>query len=86
MTEKLRIGIAGYGVVGKRRRQYIDLHPSLKTVVICDRIFEGNGILEDGVHYYSQYKEMLSENLDALFVCLSNDVAADVTIAGLENV
>ena len=30
--EILNVGIAGYGVVGKRRRHYIDQHPRLKTI------------------------------------------------------
>jgi len=31
--EKLRVGIAGYGVVGKRRRTFIDLNPQLLSVI-----------------------------------------------------
>ena len=85
MKDKLRVGIAGYGVVGKRRRQFIDLHSSLKTVVVCDRVFNGKGTFEDGVRYYSRYIELLREDLDILFVCMTNDIAAEVTIAGLED-
>lgn len=84
MTDKLRVGIAGYGVVGRRRRQFIDLHPSLKTVAVCDRSFDGSGTLPDGVKFMRTYDELLREPLDVLFVCLTNDVAADATIAGLE--
>lgn len=84
MTKKLRLGIAGYGVVGKRRRQFIDIHPSLETVAVCDRYFEDEGVLPDGVRYYRSYDRLLTEELDALFVCLTNDVAADAVIAGLE--
>jgi predicted dehydrogenase len=85
MSEKLRVGIAGYGVVGKRRRQFIDLHPSMKTVAVCDRTFEGRGTLPDGTRYVRTYEELLREPLDVLFVCLTNDVAADATMAGLEH-
>ena len=53
MTNKLKVGIAGYGVVGKRRRIFIDQHPMLETVVVCDRIFSDEGIFDDGVRYYS---------------------------------
>ena len=35
MSDHLRVGIAGYGVVGKRRRQVIDAHPALETVAVC---------------------------------------------------
>ena len=82
--DKLRVGIAGYGVVGKRRRYYIDLHPCLQTVAVCDRVFAGEGVLEDGVRYYAHYSRLLTEDLDVLFVCLPNCLAPEVTIAGLE--
>lgn len=84
MTGKLKVGIAGYGIVGKRRRRFIDLHPQLKTVAVCDRVFPDDGSFEDGVHYYNNYQKLLGENLDLLFVCMTNDIAPEVTIAGLE--
>lgn len=84
MPDKLRVGIAGYGVVGKRRRHFIDRHPALKTVAVCDRIFPADGQLEDGLRCYTSHEGLLAaEDLDLLFVCLTNDVAAEVTIAGL---
>lgn len=85
MTGKLRIGIAGYGVVGKRRRKFIDLRDDMTTVAVCDRTFDGKGRLPDGTPYYTNYRDLLeSEELDALFVCLTNDVAPEATVAGLE--
>ena len=79
-----RVGIAGYGVVGKRRRHFIDAHSSLQTVAVCDRTFIKDGTLENGVRHYTHYKDLLDNELDILFVCLTNDIAAEVTIAGLE--
>jgi len=81
---KLKVGIAGYGVVGKRRRESIDQHPALKTVAVCDRVFPNDGNFSDGVHYYTSYNRLLLEKLDILFVCMTNDIAPEVTIAGLE--
>lgn len=81
----VRIGIAGYGIVGKRRRHFIDLHPGLELVAVCDQHFSGRGRLGDGVRYASNYKDLLEEPLDALFVCLPNYLAAEATIAGLEH-
>jgi predicted dehydrogenase len=81
--KKLRVGISGYGVVGKRRRQCVDDNHHLQVVAVCDRFFEHQGVMEDGVRYYSNYKEMLEEELDILIICMTNDIAAEVTIAGL---
>jgi predicted dehydrogenase len=84
MTSRLRVGIAGYGVVGKRRREFIDAHTALRTVAVCDRTFGGEGKLPDQVAYFADYRRLLEQPLDVLFVCLSNDMAAEATIAGLD--
>ena len=83
-TKQLRVGIAGYGVVGKRRRYYIDQHPHLRTVAVCDQKFTSSGLMPDGVKYRSHYKQLLEEELDVLFVSLPNYLASEVTIAGLK--
>lgn len=83
MTKMLRVGIAGYGVVGNRRRQFIDSNPFLRTVAVCDQRLPGNGMFDDGVRHFSHYQALLETPLDALFVCMSNDMAAEVTMAGL---
>lgn len=84
MTE-LRVGIAGFGVVGKRRKDCIDRHPHLRVVAVCDQTFEGEGVFADGIRYFRDYRRLLTEDLDALIVCMTNDIAAEVTIAGLES-
>jgi predicted dehydrogenase len=80
---KLKVGIAGYGVVGKRRRQCVEAHPDTVLVAICDQHFQGNGTMDDGINYYQDYSSMLNENLDILFVCLTNDIAPKASIDGL---
>lgn len=85
MSERpLRVGIAGYGVVGKRRRLHIDANPHLETVAVSDITFGGSGTLDDGVPYFGAWEEILDSSLDVLVVCLPNDVAPLATIAGLE--
>jgi predicted dehydrogenase len=84
MNGPFRVAIAGYGVVGKRRREFIDADPRLRTVAVCDRTFAADGTLPDGVRCYRSYQDLLSEPLDMLFVCMTNDIASEVTIAGLE--
>lgn len=84
MSRRLRVGIAGYGVVGQRRRQIVDQHPEMVTVAVCDQRLETEGTFPDGVRHYTHYRRLLEEELDVLLVCLTNDVAAEVTIAGLE--
>jgi predicted dehydrogenase len=81
-----RVGIAGYGVVGKKRRVCIDSNSNLKVVAVCDQTFSSSGIMDDGVKYYSEYKQLIkNENLDILFVCMTNDILPEATIFALEN-
>ena len=81
---QLRVGIAGYGVVGKRRRSYIDQHPNLKTVAVCDQHVTTPGALPDGMRAFPDYRQLLEERLDALFISLPNYLAPEVTMAALE--
>ncbi len=83
MTD-LRVGIAGFGVVGKRRKDCVARHSALRVVAVCDQTLEGEGTFSDGVRYYRNYRRLLTEKLDVLIVCLTNDVAAEVTMAGLD--
>lgn len=83
--KKLKVGIAGYGVVGKRRHYFIDTHSDLKLVGVCDKTFDQKKLSdEDGIKKFKNYEDLLNGcSLDILFVCLTNDIAAEVTIAGL---
>src|SRR4026207_1567373 len=83
MTE-LRVGIAGYGVVGKRRKACVARNPRLRVVAVCDRLLEEGSLLPDGVRCHADYRQVLGEELDVLIVCLTNDIAAEVTMAGLQ--
>jgi len=80
----LRVGIAGYGVVGKRRQKFIDSHPRLAVVAMSDITFESEGVDSDGRYRYKNYEGLFEQDLDVLFVSLPNNIAAISTVAGLE--
>ena len=84
MEKQIRVGIAGYGVVGKRRREAIDRRTDMVTVAACDASFPEQQSTVGTLKCFRNYRELLDEPLDALFVCLPNYLAAEVTIAGLE--
>lgn len=84
MSKVYKVGIAGYGVVGQRRRHFIDKLNNFKTVAVCDIKYTNTNVTEEkGAKVFNNYKDLLKEDLDVLFVCLTNDVAAEVTMAGL---
>ena len=80
----LRVGIAGYGVVGSRRHQCLDKNPHTTVVAVADQRF-ATGAAPAGLKAYPDYRSMIaSEELDMVVICLTNDVAADATILALE--
>lgn len=85
MSKGVRVGIAGYGIVGKRRHKCINDTDGIEVVAVCDQNSPTSTSLTAGVKFYSDYQALLKEDLDAIFVCMSNDMTAVVTIATLES-
>ena len=75
MMNKLRVGIAGYGIVGKRRKNCVDLHPNMKMVAICDQYFDDNKTTVYGLNAYQSYSDLLKENLD---IDKGNHISSDM--------
>ena len=71
---KYRVGIAGFGIVGKR-----DLNTSknnfLKLIAVCDSNQDQFKDLND-IKKYTNYNELLNEKIkNIIFICLTNDIA-----------
>ena len=74
----LKIGIAGYGYVGKKRRQILDNISRIKIVAISDKNPKYK-ISSEKIKFFKDYKRLLNENLDILFESLPPKYAADAT-------
>ena len=66
--EILKVGIVGYGVVGKRRRKVIDKNKYMQTVAISDVNFKKDFVAKDGVYVYGDFKKIFEADLNVLFV------------------
>ena len=83
--KKLKVAIAGYVVVGKRRHFIINTHNNLQVTALCEQNFKKNSPEIKGINCYTNYKDLLSqEDLDIIFICLTNNIAAEVTINSLK--
>ncbi len=81
----INVGIIGYGLVGKRRREFIDKNPYLKLISVSDISYTKLETLnEDGILVYKNYNDLLKLDLDAIFVCMPNKMAPIVTIESLK--
>lgn len=83
-TRKLKVGIAGFGVVGKKRKLCADLNPNLEVVAVCDRYFSTSEVNSEGIKVFTNYEDLLGEELDVIFVCLTNEIAPTVVKAALQ--
>ena len=52
---KFKVGIIGYGVVGQRRRLFIDKNSHMKTIAVCDVRFKKDGSMIDGADFNYTY-------------------------------
>lgn len=83
MSSKIRVGIAGYGIVGKRRGECVINNSKMKLVAVCDKNYKNDSEI-NGIKCFQNYNSLLESEIDALFICLTNDVAAEVTIKALK--
>ena len=79
------MGIAGYGVIGKIRHKFCDLHQGLRVIGLCDVAFHNDETSIPGIKKFNKPEQLLELPLDVLFVCLPNYLAAKTTIMGLKN-
>jgi predicted dehydrogenase len=85
VTKTIRTAIAGYGKIGQRRKEVMEEHGGYEVIAVCDIRYPAEGVtLSDGIPAYQTYEKLLDLDIDALIVCLPNDVAADVVVAALK--
>ena len=54
-NKKLKVGIVGYGIVGQRRRFFIDKNSNLETVAVCDVRFKKDSSMIENRDYNYTY-------------------------------
>mgnify|MGYP001233983633 CR=1 FL=1 len=82
--DKLKVGIAGFGIVGKRRKACIDINPYAEVIAVCDQNNDQMNDLSGNVKVLHDYSQLLKEELDIVFVCMPNDIAPKVTAASIK--
>ena len=82
---KINVAIIGYGVVGKRRREFIDKNKKYNLITVSDISFKKD-FIRQGVSYYRNYEDIFKnfKNLQCVFITLPNYLSAKVTITALK--
>ena len=77
--KKLNAAIVGMGIVGKRRRYYIEKNKNYNLIAVSDIMFAKNKKIIKNIFHYKSYKDILNHDLDCVFVTLPNYLAPSVT-------
>ena len=67
MIKIIKIGIAGYGVVGKRRHFFLKKNSNFNVIAICDQNDQNLNRQNKNINFFKSYKNMLDMDLDAIF-------------------
>tara|TARA_Y100000591_G_C21796413_1_gene679577 strand:+ start:306 stop:1319 length:1014 start_codon:yes stop_codon:yes gene_type:complete len=85
MKKKIKVAIIGFGVVGKRRKKYIEKNKKYNLVAVSDIQFKKKEFKSKNIIFYKHYKDLLKkEKIDAVFVTLPNYLASKVTIESIK--
>ena len=81
----MRVGIAGYGVVGKKRYSSIIKNTSFKVTDISEVNPTTRDEIPDGVNVFNNYQDLiLKADLDIIFISLPNKYASDAVSLSLK--
>jgi|TARA_Y200000002_G_scaffold376613_1_gene380776 predicted dehydrogenase len=80
MKKKYKTAIIGHGIVGKRREFFLNKNRQFKITALCDKNYSNN-LKKKKIIYFNNYRSLYKKfpDLDCVFICISNDMAADVT-------
>ena len=82
----MRVGIAGYGVVGKTRHRSIESNTSYQVTAISESSEKARKSIPEGINIYDDYKTLIaSAELDVIFISLPNQFAAEAACLSLQN-
>jgi predicted dehydrogenase len=80
----LRIGIVGYGKMGKLRQDRMERLGRGRVVAVCDPYARPNE-LGDGIRVYQSWQDLVTQpDLDAVFIATANAYNPPVTMAAME--
>lgn len=83
-SKPLRVGIVGLGKVGLRRARCVQEHPDLALAAVCD-VDPGQAEFFPGRRFFNDYRALVEDDLDVVFVCAYNRIAPDAVVRALNN-
>jgi predicted dehydrogenase len=87
MSDKLKAGVIGLGILGSQHAEYLHKHAAVEVVAVADLRDEASGRVaaQVGAQGYSDYREMLRRHdLDLVVVATPDPLHREPVIAALE--
>ena len=82
----MKVGIAGYGAVGKTRHKSIIDNTDFEVTAISESNSGAQKAIPDGIKVFDNYKTLINKgNIDIVFISLPNKFAVDAVSLSLEN-
>ena len=78
----IRIGISGFGKIGKLRFDILKKIDDVEIVGLNDVVRPKS--LSDNTKFFDSIDKLLEENLDAIFICAFNNFLVEYTIKSLK--
>jgi predicted dehydrogenase len=80
----IKVGIAGFGKMGQIRAREIYKRKDVQLIAIFEQQNVSEDCVDPSVVHCDSFTELLTHNLDAIFICAFNNVAAEYTIQALQ--
>jgi len=81
----MKVGIAGYGVVGKTRHRSIESNTSYQITAISESNEEARKFIPADIKIYNDYKSLIaSADIDVIFISLPNQFASEAACLSLQ--
>jgi predicted dehydrogenase len=78
----IRVAIAGFGKIGQVRAKELERNKNTQVIAVYD--IKKPDDLNENIKFCESYEELLSQDVDAIFVCAFNSVLADYTTLALK--
>jgi len=81
----MKVGIAGYGVVGKTRHSSILKNTDYQVVAISEKNKEQHQNISASIEIFEDYQSLINNaDIDTIFISLPNQFAADASVLALK--
>ena len=78
----IKVGIAGFGKIGKLRYNILKDHPHFEVIGLLDKNL--NSPTPKTIKRVSSFSDLIELKIDVVFICSFNDVLADFAIQAIE--